>query len=99
MGDSIRLAECFNMTVRDAYELPKKRAVLVRNWYEFQDYLWERVAEPLIAYKVMKRNTFSIGASDGIEYAHWMKNAGLEDTSIPNCFLIDFVGEGESSDT
>lgn len=152
MGDSIRLAECFNMTVRDAYELPKRRAVLVmfrdfdekesvyegewtkeaiiawaqtysqktigranrdtiknffrgdgimvqlfvnetyvsRKWYEFQDYLWERVAEPLIANKVMKRNTFSIVASDGVEYAHWMKNAGLEDTSLPNCFLIDF---------
>lgn len=29
MGDSIRLAECFNMTVRDAYELPKQRATLV----------------------------------------------------------------------
>ena len=26
-----------------------------RKWYEFQDYLWERVAEPLIANKVMKR--------------------------------------------
>ena len=29
MGDSIRIAECFNMTVRDAYELPKRRANLV----------------------------------------------------------------------
>ena len=29
MGDSIRLAECFNMTVRDAYELPKRTANLV----------------------------------------------------------------------
>lgn len=29
MGDSIRIAECFNMTVRDAYELPKQRATLV----------------------------------------------------------------------
>lgn len=29
MGDSIRLAESFNMTVRDAYELPKQRATLV----------------------------------------------------------------------
>lgn len=69
-----------------------------RKWYEFQDYLWERVAEPLIANKVMKRNTFSIVASDGVEYAHWMKNAGLEDTSLPNCFLIDFVGEKGSDD-
>ena len=29
MGDSIRLGESFNMTVRDAYELPKQRATLV----------------------------------------------------------------------
>ena len=29
MGDSNRLAECFNMTVRDAYDLPKQPAVLV----------------------------------------------------------------------
>lgn len=64
------------------------------NWYEFQDYLFERVAVPIMQNKVMKRNTFSIVASDGVKYEHWMKNAGLEDTSIPGCFLIDFVGNG-----
>ena len=36
MGDSIRLAECFNTTVRDAYELPKKDAVLVM-WRDFDE--------------------------------------------------------------
>ena len=64
---------------------------VMREWYDFQDYLWERVAEPLINNKVMKRNTFSIVVSDGDKYAHWIKNAGLEDDSLPACFLIDFV--------
>lgn len=36
MGDSIRLAECFNTTVRDAYDLPKKDAVLVM-WRDFDE--------------------------------------------------------------
>ena len=153
MGDSIRLAESFNMTVRDAYELPKQRATLVmfrdfdekesiyegewkseaivawaqeysqktigranadtiknyfkgsgimvqlfvnesyvrQDWYDFQDYLFERVAKPIIENKVMKRNTFSIVASDGVKYAHWMTNAGLQNTELPAFFLIDFA--------
>ena len=62
-----------------------------RKWYEFQDYLWERVAEPLIENKVYKRNTFSIVVSDGVKYAHWMKNAGLKSVDLPAFFLIDFV--------
>lgn len=152
MGDSIRLGESFNMTVRDAYELPKQRATLVmfrdfdeketiydgewkaeaivawaqmysqrtigradsetiknyfkgsgimvqlfvngsyvnENWYEFQDYLFERVAQPIMENKVRERNTFSIIASDGVEYAHWMTNAGMESTELPGFFLIDF---------
>ena len=40
----------------------------------------------------MKRNTFSIVASDGVKYAHWMTNAGLQNTELPAFFLIDFVG-------
>lgn len=41
--------------------------------------------------KVRERNTFSIIASDGVEYAHWMKNAGMQSTELPGFFLIDFV--------
>lgn len=60
-------------------------------WMDFQDYLWQHVAEPLIESKVYKRNTFSIVASDGVKYAHWMKNAGLKSMDLPAFFLIDFV--------
>lgn len=41
--------------------------------------------------KIRERNTFSIIASDGVEYAHWMTNAGMESTELPGFFLIDFV--------
>ena len=71
------------------------------NWYEFQDYLFERVrggdavrlqvAMPIMENKVRERNTFSIIASDGVEYAHWMRNAGMQSTELPGFFLIDFV--------
>ena len=40
---------------------------------------------------VMKRNTFSIVCSDGDKYKHWIRNAGLTDTTMPVYFLIDFV--------
>ena len=60
-------------------------------WMAFQDYLWEQVAQPLIENKVYKRNTFSIVVSDGVKYAHWMKNAGLKSVDLPAFFLIDFV--------
>ncbi len=72
---------------------------VMKEWYDFQDYLWERVAMPVIQNKVMKRNTFSIVASDGVKYAHWIRNAGLETDSLPACFLIDFVDERSWNDT
>ena len=72
---------------------------VMKEWYDFQDYLWERVAIPVIQNKVMKRNTFSIVASDGVKYAHWIRNAGLETDSLPACFLIDFVDERSWNDT
>ena len=71
-------------------------------WIPFQDYLFERVvakepcdlqvAMPIINNNVMKRNTFSIVASDGVKYEHWIRNAGLTDVTLPAYFLIDFVG-------
>lgn len=45
----------------------------------------------LIENKVYKRNTFSIVVSNGVKYAHWMKNAGLKSVDLPAFFLIDFV--------
>lgn len=70
-------------------------------WIPFQDYLFERVcliclsnvqvAMPIINNKIMKRNTFSIVCTDGNKYQHWIKNAGLKDTTLPAYFLIDFV--------
>lgn len=50
-----------------------------------------QVAVPIIENKIMKRNTFSIVCSDGDRYKHWIRNAGLEDTTLPAYFLIDFV--------
>ena len=49
------------------------------------------MAKPIIENKVRERNTFSIIASDGVEYAHWMTNAGMQSTQLPGFFLIDFV--------
>lgn len=46
---------------------------------------------PIMENKVRERNTFSIIASDGVEYAHWMRNAGMQSTELPGFFLIDFV--------
>ena len=46
----------------------------------------------------MKRNTFSIVASDGVKYEEpthdiqLITNAGLQNTELPAFFLIDFVG-------
>ena len=51
----------------------------------------DQVAVPIIENKIMKRNTFSIVCSDGDRYKHWIRNAGLEDTTLPAYFVIDFV--------
>ncbi len=67
------------------------------NWIDFQDYLFEHVAVPLIENKVYKRNTFSIVVSDGVKYKHWMTNAGLKSVDLPAFFLIDFVRVGRQS--
>ena len=89
MGDSIRLAESFNMTVRDAYELPKQRATLVmfRDFDESERaaafwgveetiYEGEWKAEAIVAWAQLYSQR-TIGRADSETIKNYFKGSGI----------------------
>ena len=62
------------------------------DWNAFQDFVFEEMARPIIENRIMKRGTFTIIFSDGVENKNWAKGMSPRGDSLPLALLIDLVG-------
>ena len=61
------------------------------DWNAFQDFVFQEMATPIFTNGIMKRGTFTIIFSDGVENKKWLKRMTPRGDELPVALLIDFV--------
>lgn len=61
------------------------------DWNAFQDFVFQEIATPIFTNGIMKRGTFTIIFSDGVENKKWLKRMTPRGDELPVALLIDFV--------
>ena len=61
------------------------------DWNAFQDFVFQEMATPIFTNGIMKRGTFTIIFSDGVQNTQWLKRMTPRGDELPVALLIDFV--------